>query len=63
MYLVAMITNIENPPFDNNICEPEMKGTPEFYYFHTKKWATRILLRFIQKHVNSKFIKKSEKNK
>lgn len=26
------------------------KNSPEFFYFHAKKWATRILLRFIQKH-------------
>jgi len=57
MDLIALIVNLENPTFDNNINEPETKGTPEFFYFHTKKWATRILLRFIQKHAKSTFIK------
>lgn len=63
MDLIAMIVGLENQLFDNHICQPETKGTPEFYYFHTKKWATRILYRFIQKHAKAIFIKKSDKNK
>lgn len=63
MDLIAMIVNLSNPQFDNNINEPEAKGTPEFFYFHTKKWATRVLLRFLQKHAKSTFVKKNEKNK
>jgi len=59
MELIAMIVDLSNPEFDNNVDEPETKGTPEFYYHHTKKWATRILLRFIQKHAKATFIKKN----
>ena len=59
MDLIGLIVNLENPEHDNHIDEPQNKGTPEFYYFHTKKWATRILLRFLQKHAKSTFIKKN----
>ena len=33
-----------------NLDEFHQKYTLEFYYFHSKKWATRIILRFLQKH-------------
>lgn len=59
MDLIAMIVNISNSDFDNNIDEPQTKATPEFFYFHTKKWATRILLRFIQKHAKVTGLKKN----
>ena len=58
MDLIALIVNLSNTQYDSNI-EEQKKGTPEFYYFHSKKWATRILLRFIQKHAKSNFIKKN----
>lgn len=28
MDIIALITNLTNPQFDNNINEPEAKGTP-----------------------------------
>ena len=58
-----MIVNLTNPNFDNNIDEPQKKNSDEFFYFHAKKWATRIVLRFVQKHAKSLVIKKNEKNK
>ena len=63
MDLLALIVGLVNPTYDNSIDEPQSKGTPQFYYFHTKKWATRILLRFIQKHAKPTVFKKNEKNK
>ncbi len=54
-----MVVNLVNPSLDNNIDEPQKRNTDEFYYFHAKKWATRILLRFIQKHAKATVIKKS----
>jgi hypothetical protein len=59
MDIIALIVGLVNPDYDNNIDEPQTKNTPEFFYFHTKKWATRILLRFIQKHAKASFIKKN----
>ena len=35
----------------------------EFYYYHSKKWATRIFLRFIQKHAKVLSYNKKEDNK
>lgn len=37
------------------IDEFQHKGTPEFFYFHSKKWATRILMRYVQKHAKENF--------
>jgi hypothetical protein len=31
------------------------KYSAEFYYFHSKKWAARILYRFLQRHANLNF--------
>ena len=43
------------------------EGTPEFYYFHTKKWVSRILYMFLSRHmkfkINSKFKKLAQANK
>lgn len=38
------------------------KYSPEFYYFHSKKWAIRILLRYVQKHARQ-LSHNSEENK
>lgn len=34
--------------------------TPEFYYFHTKKWAARIIYRFLSRHANINFEKQNK---
>jgi hypothetical protein len=36
------------------------KNTPEFYYFHAKKWAIRLLYRFLQRHANFKYHRQNE---
>lgn len=36
-----------------NLDEIQIKNTEEFYYYHSKKWATRILMRFVQKHAKA----------
>lgn len=33
--------------------EVQERGTSEFFYFHSKKWATRILFRFIFRHAKA----------
>lgn len=59
MDLIAQVVNLNNPYFDNNIDEPQKRNTDQFYYFHAKKWATRILLRFIQKHAKATVLRKN----
>lgn len=52
MDLILAISGATNPQLEANIEETQDKGTPEFYYFHAKKWATRVLYRFISRHAN-----------
>lgn len=59
MPLVHAIVNLSNPEFETKFDETQTKDSPEFYYFHSKKWATRILLRFFQKHAKSMFFIKN----
>ncbi len=40
-----------------------MRDSSEFYYFHSKKWATRIFLRFIQKHSKRVSFNRNEDNR
>ncbi len=50
MPLLHAVIAATNPQFDASPDDIQNRGTDEFYYFHSKKWATRVLLRFIQKH-------------
>ncbi len=45
-----MIIGATNSQFDTHPEEIQVRESAEFYYFHSKKWATRIFLRFVQKH-------------
>lgn len=40
--------------------EEVQKNTPEFFYFHSKKWAIRLLYRYIQRHANYKYKNQNE---
>ena len=42
-----------NEECQNSLEEILQKNTIQFYYFHSKKWATRIVLRYLQKHARS----------
>jgi hypothetical protein len=53
MELIYLTISSENPEFQKKIDDYQAKNTPEFYYFHSKKWATRILMRFVQKHAKA----------
>jgi hypothetical protein len=67
MPLLVNIVGMTNEVFESNkkILEHQNKNTAEFFYFHSKKWSTRIILRFYQKHakvVQSAYTKKSKNN-
>ena len=67
MPLLVNIVGMTNEAFESNkkILEMQHKNTPEFFYFHSKKWSTRIILRFYQKHakvVPAAYAKKSKTN-
>lgn len=63
MPLLQLIIGSTNPKYDNNPEDIQVRNTDEFYYFHSKKWATRILLRFVQKHAKRVTFNKNEDNK
>jgi len=50
MSLLTTIVGAKNPNYDQHPEDFQTRETEEFYYFHSKKWATRILLRFIKNH-------------
>jgi hypothetical protein len=50
MPLLNLIIGATNPQYDAHPEDIQNRETTEFYYFHSKKWATRIFLRFVQKH-------------
>ena len=52
MELILTVAGATNNHFESNLEETQKKGTSEFYYFHAKKWATRVLHRFISRHAN-----------
>ena len=51
MPILQDIVGSINPVYDNNQNEADRKGTQAFYYFHAKKWATRIYIKFIEGYV------------
>lgn len=63
MPLLHTVIGATNPQYDNNPDDIQLRETQEFYYFHSKKWATRILLRFVQKHAKRQSFNKNEDNK
>ena len=50
MELLLLTITAENEAMHKKVDEFQHKGTQEFFYFHSKKWATRILMRYVQKH-------------
>jgi len=58
MGLLTAIVGATNPKYDQHPEDIQTRETEEFYYFHSKKWATRILLRFIEKHASSTVLNK-----
>jgi hypothetical protein len=55
------IINYHSPDIAENYKVGNIKkNTPEFYYFHTKKWAIRLLYRFLHRHANSKYHRQNE---
>jgi len=63
MPLLQLVIGSSNPTYDNHAEDIQTRNTDEFYYFHSKKWATRILLRFVQKHAKRISFNKNEDNK
>ena len=59
MPLLHMIIGATNAQFDTHPEEIQVRDSTEFYYFHSKKWATRIFLRFVQKHAKKMTFNKS----
>lgn len=53
MDLILSVAGASNQQLEASLIEEQAKGTVEFFYFHAKKWATRILHRFISRHANS----------
>lgn len=58
MELIYMTISAQNPELQAKLSEMQNKNTPEFYYYHSKKWATRILMRFVQRHAKTYIISK-----
>lgn len=63
MPLLHLVIGASNPQFDAHPEEHQVRESSEFYYFHSKKWATRIFLRFIQKHAKRVSYNKNEDNR
>lgn len=59
--LIFSIIEDYNPKFHTEIKEVQEYGTNEFFYFHNKKWALRILMRFYQKYLRENFYRGPEK--
>lgn len=53
MPLLQAVISATNATHDANPEDTQPRGTEEFFYFHSKKWATRVLLRFVQKHAKN----------
>lgn len=63
MELLYLTISAVNEDMQKMLDEYQAKNTPEFYYYHSKKWATRILMRYVQKHAKAfSFGKISEEN-
>lgn len=63
MPLLHAIISATNAKYDAHPDDIQLRETEEFYYFHSKKWATRIFLRFIQKHAKRVTYNKNEDNR
>ena len=63
MMLLYTVIGAANPHHDLHPEDIQPRETEEFYYFHSKKWATRIMLRFVQKHAKERTYNKNEDNK
>lgn len=63
MMLLHTVIGASNPKYDQHPEDIQPRETEEFYYFHSKKWATRIMLRFVQKHAKERTYNKNEDNK
>lgn len=63
MPLLHMVVGAKNPQFDSHPDDLQPRESPEFYYFHSKKWATRVFLRFIQKHAKKVTFNRNEDNR
>ena len=63
MELLHAVVGATNPTYDTAPDDIQQKGTPEFFYFHSKKWATRVLLRFFQKHAKKVTYNRNEDNR
>lgn len=63
MPLLHMVVGATNAQFDSHPEDLQQRETPEFYYFHSKKWATRVFLRFIQKHAKRVTFNRNEDNR
>lgn len=59
MELIYLTIEAVNPDLQAKLSEMQARNTPEFYYYHSKKWATRILMRFIQRHAKTYIVSKS----
>ena len=63
MNLLHAVIGNTNAEYDAHPEDIQTRETLEFYYFHSKKWATRILLRFVQKHAKRQSFNKQEDNR
>lgn len=63
MELLLLTITAENEAMNKKTDEIQQKGTQEFFYFHSKKWATRILMRFVQKHAKEVVFGSNSDNK
>jgi hypothetical protein len=50
---IISVANSTNHNMEANLHKCEVKGSVEFHYFHSKKWATRIIYYFMRKHATA----------
>ena len=53
MQLLYQVISETNQELQSKLDEIQAKNTIQFYYYHSKKWATRILMRYVQKHAKA----------
>ena len=50
MELVLTVAGAQHTEYESKVEDVQERGTLSFFYFHAKKWATRIIYRFIFRH-------------
>lgn len=55
MDILRNVIEYYNPDINSRYNLKAEKYSPDYFYFHSKKWACRLLWKFFQSHANSIF--------